>query len=333
MNTEQDTEYFLPTPRSATSPTRMRTDTASMLLPFFPEERGLTRFESEVAGHKIVITTLSDTIPIATTTDRKILTFIAGAVARMIRDGHAPNRFIELDARDIVLALHGDTVTGGSDYQRIKDRMRRLENTIIETEMPIGNDTVSLSEFRWLNQVKYIARDTSGGRQLIAMRVEISEPAFRWMTLRLGIDIGQREYQKITASRSSVWRIYEICLAQLLENGEPARIHIDELRERVPIRSELKIFKTRTLRTAMQTIMNTPEMSGRIRIHLEQRTDDGFVPTSFSRRAHLDRLFIRIRASSGRLPIPAMILGDETMLAPAGGPRTTGPLTQKGDRS
>lgn len=295
-------------PRDGGKMVGMRTDLVSMLMPFFPEDKGLTRFETEVDGYKLTVSCDQDGMTLATSTDRKILTLLAGTVARHIRAGNPPTRHIEMDTHAVLEALHGDNVIGGSDYQRIVERMNRLMATVIETEMPLGDDIARRRRFRWIDAFEHDARDTANGRRIISMRVSISEDAFLWMTRSLGFDIARRNYRKITASRSSVWRIYEVCLAHLLRHGDPARISIADLRRRVPIASELKIFKSRTLKGAMETIAKTAEMSHHVSLTLERQTEDGFEAIPFSRRTRLESLYVRIRPGSHGLPALDCIL-------------------------
>lgn len=283
----------------------MRTDLVSMLMPFFPDDKGRTCFETMVDGYKITVTSDTEGIPVATSTDRKLLTLLAGSVARHIRAGHAPTRHIELDMRAVLEALSGNNVVGGSDYQRIVDRMTRLMSSVIETEMPLGDGIARRRRFRWVDAFEHDTRDTTHGRRMLSLRVSISEDAFRWMTRSLGFDMAQKSYRRITASRSSVWRIYEICLAHLMRSDEiPARIGLDDLRRRVPITSELKTFKSRTLKSAMTTIAASPEMSNHIDLCLERQTETGFEPIPFTRRVALDSLYVRIRP--GRRGLPAL---------------------------
>jgi hypothetical protein len=289
----------------------MRSDIASMLLPFFPEDRGLTTFSTTIDGYGVSLSS-DEGYTIATTADRKILNFLAAAIARSIRNGVPPSRHIEVEMRPMLAALSLDcSAAGGSDYQRIRERLSRLMATVIETDIPIGDGLRRRRRFRWIDAFEHDDKVTPGGRKILAIRISLSEDAFHWLTTSLGFDLCPREFQTITSARSSVWRIYEICLAWLAQaETRTVVIPISELRDRVPIASALKVFKTRTLRNALDAIRDTPEMASRIAARLERKTDSGFIPVDFSSRAPLDQLYVRVGPGTGPLPRLNRLLPD-----------------------
>lgn len=138
---------------------------------------------------------------------------------------------------------------------------------------------------------------------MLGLKISISEDAFLWMTRTLGFDITRERFHSITSSKSSVWRVYEICLAHLMSQGEPARISIMELRDRIPLGSPLKTFKARTLRSVFAAVQDTPEMAGHLSLTLERKTEFGFEEIDFSTRAQLEALYVRIRPGPESLPV------------------------------
>ena len=280
----------------------MRSDLVSMLMPFFPEDRGLTSFEAVIDGYKISMHCEHGSGALATSADRKLLNLLAGAVAYHIRTGHSPSRHISIDTRTMVEALRGDTTFGGSDYQRILASLERLMATVIETEMPLGDDVSRRRRFRWIDAFEHDDRDLVGGRRMLGLKISISEDAFLWMTRSLGFDIERERFQAITSTKSSLWRIYEICLAHLMNRGDPARIGLADLRDRIPLGSELKLFKSRTLRSAFDAVKSRPAMAGHIRLSLERQTEDGFETIDFRTRARLDEVFVRVKPGPSTLP-------------------------------
>lgn len=291
-----------------TPPIGMRSDLVSMLMPFFPDDRTLRTFETEVGGYRISMHCEQDDGALATPADRKILNLLAGAVAYHIRSGKEPSRHIGLDTRTIVEALRGETVFGGSDYTRVLDSLDRLMATVIETEMPLGDGVSRRRRFRWIDAYEHDDKETPGGRRMLGLKISISEDVFLWMTRTLGFDITRERFQSITAARSSVWRVYEICLAKLMSENDSARISIAELRDRIPLSSELKIFKARTLRSAFAAVAEKPEMAGHLRLSLERQTENGFEEIDFKKRARLETLFVRIRPGPSSLPALNRIL-------------------------
>lgn len=284
----------------------MRSDLHSMLMPFFPEEIGLRRYRTTLGNHTITISSDDPENTIATPADRKILNLLAGAIAYNIRAGGEPSRHIAIDTRTMVEALADDSSVGGSQYARITTRLKRLMATVIETEMPLGDDISRRRRFRWIDAFEHDDKDLPGGRRMLGLRITISEDAFLWMTRTLGYDISRTRFHSLTSSRSSIWRIYEICLARLLANqGADVCIPIDYIRTRIPIGSPLKAFKSRTLRGAMDAIAIHPEMSQHILLSLVSQTGPGlFDDMEFSQRSRLDSLHVRVR--KGITPLPPL---------------------------
>lgn len=306
----------------------LRSDVFSMLLPFFPEDAGLKHFETEIDGYSL---TMYSEAPdgqgsIATSADRKLLNLLGGAIARNIRAGSPPTRKVSIDTRTLVETLSGDAVTGGSDYQRIVDRLKRLMSTVIETKMPLGDGIARHRRFRWIDAYEHDDKTTAGGRKLLGLRITLSEDAFNWITRALGYDIPHERFHALTSARSSSWRIYEICLAYLLANGgQSTRMAISDIKARVPISSELKLFKSRTLRSAFETIAGSPEMSEHIALHLERRRDSGFERVTFSTRVPLQDLYVAIHRGAGALPNLAAIIPkdafDDAIQVPSNAPQ------------
>ncbi len=301
----------------------MRSDVYSMLLPFFPEEAGLREYEATINGHTVRITADDPETPIATPHDRKILNLLAGAIARNIRSGGEPTRHVVMDTRTIVETLNDGSPVGGSQYSMILDRLKRLMSTIIETEMPLGDGIKRRRRFRWIDAFEHDDKDLPGGRKMLGLRITISEDAFIWMTRSLGFDISGADFKSLTSYRSSIWRIYEICLARLIASrNNVTHIAIDDLRMRIPISSQLKLFKSRTLKTALQEIPLNPEMSEHIKVELVCRKEGRFEPIDFAKRAKLDTLYVRVSRGNGPLPSLNTILakGDiDSMLLETGG--------------
>jgi len=296
------------------SPMGMRSDLVSMLMPFFPDDRTLQTFETEVGGYRISMHCEQDDGVLATPADRKILNLLAGAVAYHIRSGKEPSRHIALDTRTMVEALRGEAVFGGNDYTRVLDSLNRLMATVIETEMPLGDGISRRRRFRWIDAYEHDDKETPGGRRMLGLKISISEDAFLWMTRTLGFDITRERFQTITSTRSSIWRVYEICLAKLMSERGAARISLAELRDRIPLSSELKIFKTRTLRSAFSAVSEKPEMAGHLRLSLERQTENGFEEIDFRKRVRLESIFVRIRPGPTSLPALNRILPVNTDL-------------------
>ncbi|WP_175479059.1 replication initiator protein A [Rubrimonas cliftonensis] len=285
------------------APIAMRNDISLMLLPVFVDGPG--PIDAEFDGHRLRVYVEGDDGRMASPTDRKILNFLAGAIAARIRSGQAGSRHIRIETRPLIEALRADGVVGGAEYERLIASLKRLMGTVIETTMPLGDGVSRERRFRWVDAYEHDNHTTSGGKSILSLQITLSDDAFMWMTRTLGFEVAQPEFAAVTASRSSAWRIYEICFAQLIQaKSATSAIHIDDLRRRVPISAPLKVFKSRTLRTAMETIAATPEMNAHIRLLLERRTPKGFEEVDFAKRVSHDDLFVRIMR--GRRAWPAM---------------------------
>jgi len=273
----------------------MRTDLDTMILPLFPEDKGLSEFHTTIDGQDVRISSQKEGVTIATATDRKLLNLILSRVSDQIQDGVRHNPSITLQAVDIVTALNGDAVYGGSEYQRITERLQRLRATHVTATLRTSANTYTEIDFSWLDYVAKQVNQSDFERRVVLVQVKLTDPAFAWLTRRDGFEIPQKEFHAITASRSSAWRIYEICFAHILRSGEDEiYIGLDDLRSRVPITSELKVFKARTLKVAMETIARSPEMSRRINLSLARKTDSGFEDIDFGKRVKLDTLYVRV---------------------------------------
>ncbi len=280
----------------------MRSDLETMLLPFFPED-GQEDFITQVGDYTVRMHSSVPGTRIATATDRKVLNLLAAQIGTAIRAGTPPSRHVEIGVRDIMEAISYDPTLGGSEYARITERLERLAATWITTEMPIGDDVSRKRQFRWIDAFEQDVQAGGAGQKVLRLKITLSEDAFRWILGMEGFEIPRDEFRTLTASRPSSWRVFEICLARLIRNGgEPVWIPLDELRRRIPIASDLKVFKARTLKSSMAAIAENPQMSGAISLSLEAETEDGFAAIAPRQRVRLDKVHVCVR--KGPLPLP-----------------------------
>lgn len=289
---------------SRSSASGMRNNIDTMLMPFFPEDGLAERFDGMIDGHAVTIYTDQPGGRIASASDRKVLNLIAAQIAAFVRSGERPTRHVELGVRDVLEAIASDGPIGGSEYSRITQRLERLASTWITTEAPLSHQVARKRHFRWIDAFEQDLQTTPSGQKVLRLKISLSEDAFAWLTRNDGYDLSREEFRALTASRSSSWRIYEICLAQLLlAGGAIVRIPIEDIRQRVPITAELKVFKARTLKAAMRTIAENPEMAKAIRVSLERKTEDGgFEPLPEGKRASHDQTYVCVTRGNGPLP-------------------------------
>jgi len=280
----------------------MRSDLETMLLPFFPED-GQDDFVTQVGDYTVRMHSSVPGTRIATATDRKVLNLLAAQIGAAIREGTPPSRHVEIGVRDIMEAISYDPTLGGSEYGRITERLERLAATWITTEMPIGDDVSRKRQFRWIDAFEQDVQTAGPGQKVLRLKITLSEDAFRWILGMEGFEIPRDEFRALTASRPSSWRIFEICLARLIRNeGRPVWIPLDELRRRIPIASDLKVFKARTLKSSMANIAENPQMAGALTLSLEAETEDGFAEIGPRQRVRLEKLHVCVR--KGPLPLP-----------------------------
>ena len=299
----------------AVRPEGMRNDLTSMLMPFFPEDPGLRDYSVTIDGYSVAIYSDDPNHPIATAGDRRVLNYLAGILATSIRSGAPPTRSLNIELRGLLETMASDAVIangiGGSEYQRVISRLNRLMATVIETEMPIADDVRRRRRFSWIDSYEHDDQIAPGGRKILRLTVRLSEEAFFWLTRSLGFDVSHREFQHLTAGRSSLWRIFEICLARLIQNGgDDVHVGLGELRDRIPIASELKVFKNRTLKNAMAGIAASKEMSARLSLALERKAEAGFTLVEPGKRTPLDSLYVRVSRGSAPLPAAAPLIDD-----------------------
>lgn len=256
-----------------------RNDLTSMLLPLFPESTVGTSFETEIDGHKITISIDSEHRHLPTQADSRVLAVIAGALARSVRAGITPSRELVVPARPMLEILAGDRVSGGEDYARLRRSLERLMGVVIETEHPLAFGKKRFKRLRLIDAFGYDhAPEGDGFSPYVSINVTISDDLFSWIMHEPGIDTAPNEYRRLTATPGSTDRIFRIMVAGLIKGRtDVVRMPIDELRQRIPLSSDLKVFKARTLKQSMKIIDEDPYMSNILYLALERRTDDGFV--------------------------------------------------------
>jgi len=309
MTAHRPSQKAHPTGRdNATQPTAMmRTDLNSMMLPLFAEDTKVTNFSVNLNNQRVKIHAREDEDgddrSVAGIADKKLLGLLNGYVAKKIRSGEHTTRHIYVEVSTLMRDMFGSSVHGGADYARLAERLERLSFTVIEilTDLPGGGTRKRL--FSWLDSVEYERHADAAGGRLKSIEISFSKDAFEWITRAAGIDILPSTYQSVGSSRASSWRVYEICLARLISSGKDHTwISLSELRDRIPITSELKVFKSRTLRMAMASIQGSDEISGHIKLHLARLKNGEMQKIDFSQRCLLSDLYVVI--SKGSRPLP-----------------------------
>jgi len=299
------------TTMSAVTDLRVRQDLLSMSLPLFPDEDAGDTFTATLGAQTITIGNDREG-RMALPADRKLINLLASVVAHQIRSGETPSRHLVVSTRHVLAAHSHGARPGGADYARLNERLDRLMGTFIETEERLANGDLRKRRFRWIAAYEHDRDpDTNAVHRL---KISISEEAYVWITRTLGFDTAAAEFHAITSAPPSIWRIYEVCLFKIMMNrGRPARIPLAELRDRVPRTCELKIFKNRILKKAIDAINSDPSMGRHIQLSLEVAEPCGDVFTTLGpgkRCPNLERLHVRIEQGAGRLPQASALIPD-----------------------
>ena len=274
-----------------------RSDITSMLLPLFPDSSNGSAFETSVDGHKIRISIEGEHYHPATQADRRVLDFVAGALAMSVRSGIAPSRTVVLPARPLLRIVSGDRSLGGEDYLRLRTSLERLMATVIETEHPLAFGKRRFRRLRLIDAFQYDqGLDSDGNPRFASVEITLSDDFCYWIMREPGIDTDPRDYRRLTTIPGSAYRIYQIFLAGLLKDGTgTVRMPLKELRDRIPLTSDLKVFKARALKQALKIIAEDEHMSRFLRLELERETQEGFAPLGEGRCA-LDKLYVAAHA-------------------------------------
>lgn len=179
-----------------------KSDTASMEVPLFALQKktDTEQFIWEKGKSKVVIT--PNRYGRATIWDKDILLYLFGQVAAAINNGLKPSRTIKATAYDILVSTNRGT--SGKDYEALKNALRRLRGTGIETNIKM--DGVSDNrEFSLIQSWRTIEKNPNGN--MIAVEITLSEWMYKAVT-NLDILTYDRAYFEITGGLER--RLYEI---------------------------------------------------------------------------------------------------------------------------
>jgi len=296
----------------------IRNDLNTMLLPMFAEHQDAGRFETEIDDCRLEIYSDDSKVGLPTALDRKILTLLAAHVRDVIQSGGEPRQDVFVHRQDLLSLLNGSNNVGGKDYKRLEERLQRLASVRIVAERIIDATTTRRTQFSWIEGFEEDFHHTGRGKELVRLRITLSQEAFRWITRHQGFDMSHQDFTAISKSSASISRVFDICLARLVyAEGHDVYIQIDDLRRRIPISSPLRHFKSRTLKAALKEISENQSMSRILSASLVKKTETGF--EEVAGRAPLESLYLKV--SKGPAPLPSV-----NCLIPD--PALTGPLSE-----
>jgi plasmid replication initiation protein len=143
-------DLFIALPRDL--PARDQQDL--MERPFFSlsKNKRTAPIEYRVGENYIKVTAPAE-YGMATIWDADILIWAASQITEALSRGMKTSRFFRLSAYDLLTFIHRGT--SGRDYERLKDALRRLQSTSVETSIRQGKRKEH-HHFSWLNEWKEI---------------------------------------------------------------------------------------------------------------------------------------------------------------------------------
>lgn len=273
---------------------RPRSYPSTMLMPFFPEPTGASQYHTDLGSTTVSIFVEGETDTIATPSDRRILHILPAILKRQIDEGNV-SRHLTIKVSELIIQSSEAVLLGGEDYTRIREKLERLMATVIETSELMPNGMRRTKRFRWVDKFQYDSDGKNIGPSTHSVTITLSEDVYSMMVDGTGFDTPNDVYRSVVSQPSSTWRIYEICLATVLQNDlQESVIPMSELHMRIPLQCPLKNFRSRALKNAMNIIAQHEEMSRRIKLALVRKTDDGFEEVPAGKRVLLTDVFIQI---------------------------------------
>jgi plasmid replication initiation protein len=146
-------DLFIALPRDL--PARDQQDL--MERPFFSlaKTKRTVPIEYHVGEHYIRVTA-NEAYGLATIWDADILIWAVSQITEALERGLPTSRFFQLSAYDLLKFIHRGT--SGREYERLKDALRRLQSTSVETSIRQGKRKKG-RQFSWLNDWEVIEDD------------------------------------------------------------------------------------------------------------------------------------------------------------------------------
>ena len=109
---------------------------------------------------------------IASIYDADILIFVASHLVSLRNKGHEPSRVVKMSRYDILKFL--DKGTSGTQYNRLKESLDRLQSTSIKTTITRENSRYKKTQrFSWINNYEVVENKTTGTPY--AIKFELNE--------------------------------------------------------------------------------------------------------------------------------------------------------------
>lgn len=128
-------------------PIRDQRDT--MESPFFGLSKSRNKPIHYVSNRTVVTVTPMEKFGIATIWDADILIWLATQLNEAINRGEEPSREIHFHPHALLKAIRRGV--GGQQYERLKQALRRLASTYVQTNIRASEDRKRIAEFHWID--------------------------------------------------------------------------------------------------------------------------------------------------------------------------------------
>ncbi|VXD01980.1 Replication initiator protein A [Oceanicaulis sp. 350] len=222
-------DFFLPVYNGQQS---LRDSLDFMSLPFFASEKGPAVFsmETKIATERdtAYVRLKGNQDGVATIFDKRLLVYIHTLIIQAINDGLTPSRQVNFTPYDYFKAIGKSP--GKQDYERLKDSLRRLKGTTIETDRTAG-EISALSGVGWIDSYSFKRKVTARGEMNGGISLVLSEWLFEMMTATSKTLSVHPGYFKLTSGVKM--RIYELCRRFVGHQTIPVRMNLELFHQRL----------------------------------------------------------------------------------------------------
>lgn len=164
---------------------------------------------------------------IATIYDKEILLYVASIMTDLVDRGGSPARTIRFTAHDL-FRITGSNASKRS-YTYLIDALRRLRNTVVETNIATGGETQE-DNFSWLDHFRVVyAEDVRGEKRVKYIEVTVCDWFYRAVLRDRRLAAYDLDYFTLTPIQR---RLYEIAMFHC-QPDQPFTLGLEEVAQRM----------------------------------------------------------------------------------------------------
>lgn len=154
-----------------------KSDLGTMEHPVFSLSTKRKDLKAKIYQHNNVkISVIPSVLGCATILDKDILIYAIGQLTEGINRGRNVQRKVRITAYDYLKST--GRATGGREYERLIEGLKRLQGTTIHTNMPMGNKFINHG-FGLIEEYRIISKALSNGKQVLeSIEITLSEWLF-----------------------------------------------------------------------------------------------------------------------------------------------------------